>query len=155
MSISSLANAAAACRQDFRPIAAVPKGLAGIAVAAASPPSPRSVLPSASDAMSFAPASTPTEAVANPAAGSSAQSANTVNTALHVMFGYIPTEVLTLYVAILAAVHQPNKITQTEWITFWVFLVATPVVVWLVYAAKVMAETGFFRMGIRPPECRV
>ena len=56
------------------------------------------------------------------------------------MFGYIPTEVLTLYVAILAAVHQPNKITQPEWITFWVFLVTTPVVVWLVYAAKVMAE---------------
>src|SRR6266478_7309036 len=48
-------------------------------------------------------------------------------------------EILTLYVAVLAAVQQPNKVTSADWTAFWGFLVATPVVVWLVYGAKVKA----------------
>ena len=39
---------------------------------------------------------------------------------------------------VLAAVHE-EKITAADWIAFWSFLVATPIVVWLVYAAKVKA----------------
>jgi len=58
---------------------------------------------------------------------------------MHVLFGYIPTEVLTLYVAVLAAIRQSQAVTTTDWVAFLSFLVATPVVVWLVYGAKVKA----------------
>ena len=62
---------------------------------------------------------------------------NSVSTALAVLTTYIPTEVLTLYVAVLAALQDPsNKTMLSEWTTFWAFLLATPVVVWLIFAAK-------------------
>ena len=127
MSISALANAAVARRMDFQPFGAVPQGLAGIAAAASA---------------------TPIAIVSSPALHSiehpqtlpqPSPPVNTMNTALHVIFGYIPTEILTLYVAILAALHQPNKLNDGGWLTFWIFLIATPIVVWLVYAAKVKA----------------
>jgi TctA family transporter len=45
---------------------------------------------------------------------------------MNVLFGYIPTEVLTLYVAILAAIGsakpKPGSVSPAFWITFWVFL---------------------------------
>lgn len=46
---------------------------------------------------------------------------------------------LTLYVAVLAAVQNGGKVTRSEWSAFWVFLVATPIIVWLVFAAKLKA----------------
>jgi hypothetical protein len=46
---------------------------------------------------------------------------------------------LTLYVAVLAAIQKPGIVTRAEWITLWGFLVATPIVVWLVFGAKVKA----------------
>jgi RsiW-degrading membrane proteinase PrsW (M82 family) len=53
---------------------------------------------------------------------------------------YIPTEVLTLYVAVLAALQsQKPDSNRPDWIAFFVFLCSTPVVVWLSYAAKVRA----------------
>jgi hypothetical protein len=58
---------------------------------------------------------------------------------LHVLFGYIPTEILTLYVAVLAAITQKGQVTNGDWVASWGFLVATPIVVWLVYAAKIKA----------------
>ena len=133
MSINSLANAAIARRPDFEPLNEVPQGLNAIARAAA----------------------TPAGVPPGPAVGTPEESANAVNTALHVLFGYIPTEVLTLYVAILAALQNPApsgavqsvgspgaaiaKVSTGEWIAFWCFLVATPIVVWLVYGAKLKA----------------
>ncbi len=113
MSINALTNAAAARRPDFFPLNKTPKGLREIAKAAATSPTLGGATPQ--------------------------ESSSQVDTALHVLFGYIPTEVLTLYVAVLAAVQQPNKVTSADWIAFWSFLVATPVVVWLVYGAKVKA----------------
>jgi hypothetical protein len=56
-----------------------------------------------------------------------------------VLFGYIPTEIITLYVAVLAAVEQGGNAMNTGWVVFWVFLFVTPVVVWLVYGAKLKA----------------
>lgn len=66
---------------------------------------------------------------------------------------YIPTEIITLYVAALAALAgsnpdmpaKPTDISQTggsiasstDLVAFGVFLILTPVFVWLVYAAKV------------------
>lgn len=97
MSINALANSAAARRTDIVPVNEVPAGLEEIARAAATPPSTKPQTPSSA---------VPGE--------SSAQ----IETALHVLFGYIPTELLTLYVAVLAAVEQPGKLTSADWITF-------------------------------------
>jgi hypothetical protein len=132
MSINSLTNAALARRTDEPPVGGVPKGLGGIAKASAASP-----------------------------ATASAESASGIDTALNVLIGYIPTEVLTLYVAVLAAIQPAStyeataglaaevaavespgitEITPGEWSTFYLFLVLTPVVVWLVFAAKLKAE---------------
>lgn len=106
MSINSLANAAAARRPDT--IAPQPRNLDEIAAAAQ----------------------------ATPAKVAGATPKGNIETALNVLFGYIPTEIITLYVAVLAAIGVESQVTQAEWNAFWVFLAATPVVVWLVYGAK-------------------
>jgi hypothetical protein len=123
MSINALANAATARRVDFAPLNTVPRGLAEIATAATTPPT-------APGPQSLAGSNAPTAPL---------PSANAVNTALHILFGYIPTEVLTLYVAVLAAIHQKGTVARADWIIFWSFLVGTPLAVLLVYAGKVRA----------------
>jgi hypothetical protein len=118
MSISSLSNAAAARRSDFQKFDPAPKGISEIAAASAEHPADNSNnIPAVS------------------------KGANSVNTALNVLFGYIPTEVLTLYVAVLSVLTQSNKESSgnTGWILFLCFLVATPIIVWLAYGAKVKA----------------
>jgi hypothetical protein len=125
MSINTLANAAAARRPDVR-TGTVPDGASQIAAASATPPD-----------------KAPPEH----------QEASGTNTALNVLFGYIPTEVVTLYVAFQTAL-QPAKppaapagttsaaaaaVTASPtamWITFWCFFAATPFVVWVVFASK-------------------
>jgi hypothetical protein len=67
-------------------------------------------------------------------------SQNAVTTALKVIVTYIPTEVLTVYVAILGVLQIPNRTSYRPlWVTFYCFLAVTPLVVWLVYTAKVIA----------------
>lgn len=118
MSISSLANAAAARRFDVGVLNAVPSNLAEIAAAAATPPG-------------NAPPAEP--------------QANGFNTALNVLFGYIPTEIITLYVAVAAALQPASgagaatAAPQAQWIAFWCFTIATPLGVWVVYASKLKA----------------
>ena len=89
------------------------------------------------------PATAPAGGVA--AATNGNLSRNDVNTALNVLFGYIPTEVLTLYVATLGALHQPTsqpiQPIMADWIAFFAFLAFTPTVVWLVYGAKLKAAS--------------
>ena len=63
-----------------------------------------------------------------------------VENALGVLFSYIPTEVIALYVAVISVIKTNNS--NAGWITFFIFLIFTPVVVWLVYAAKVKKITG-------------
>jgi len=116
MSINTMANAAAARRPDIVPLNMVPSGLDEIAHA------------------SFAtPTGTPAPAADAPTGS------GPIDTAFNVLFGYIPAEVLTLYVAVLAAISQRDKTTPAMWTAFWCFLIATPIVVWLVYGAKLMA----------------
>jgi hypothetical protein len=55
---------------------------------------------------------------------------------------YIPTEILTVYVAVIAALAGSATTTTTGWIAFWFFFISTPIVVWLTYAAKVRQATG-------------
>ncbi len=76
------------------------------------------------------------------AAGGSTAPNNQVTSALNVIVTYIPTEVLTLYVAVLAALGSPSsvkKITPGMVVAFWAFLVGTPITVWLLYAVKVVS----------------
>ena len=113
MSINAMANAAAARHQDTVPVGATPKNLDEIARAAALPPTTDASL-----------------------AGAAARPQGNIETALNVLFGYIPTEIITLYVAVLGAVGTEGAVTQSEWNAFWIFILASPVVVWLVYGAK-------------------
>ena len=53
------------------------------------------------------------------------------------LFGYIPTEVITVYVAVLAAIKKDDF--DVLWVSFVCFLVFTPMVVWLVFGAKMLA----------------
>jgi len=53
---------------------------------------------------------------------------------------YIPTEVITLYVAAIAALGTPSpQDTRSTLLVFAVFFALTPAIVWLVYAGKVIA----------------
>ena len=117
MSINSMANAAAARRPDTVPVGQVPASLDEIAKASTTPPT---VTPQLGQE------------------GMPGATQSSVDTALNVLFGYIPTEVITLYVAVLAAVQQTTAVSSTEWTTFCIFVAATPVVVWLVYGAKLL-----------------
>jgi hypothetical protein len=123
MSINTMANAAAARRPDIAPANIVPSGLDEIAKASTT---------------------TPTSTSTTPIDQTQAASASAIDTASHVLFGYVPTEVVTLYVAVLAAIQNPKDVTagvtpSAVWITFVGFLIATPIVVWLVYGAKLLA----------------
>ena len=58
---------------------------------------------------------------------------------------YIPTEILVVYVAAVAALTIPGAAGPTPgaaWLAFAAFLIATPIVVWLTYAAKVRNQAG-------------
>jgi hypothetical protein len=116
MSINSMTNVAAARRPDVGAPNAAPATLPEIAAAAGTEPQN-----------------------APPAK----QQASGIDTALKVIFGYIPTEIVTLYVAVSAALQPAAASTgvapsspQALWIAFLCFLVGTPLVVWVVFAGK-------------------
>ncbi|MEO1083747.1 MAG: hypothetical protein AAFY88_05850 [Acidobacteriota bacterium] len=52
---------------------------------------------------------------------------------------YVPTEVLTLYVAVVAALQQNNYSKDQGQVVFFSFLAATPLIMWLLFAAKMRA----------------
>ena len=72
------------------------------------------------------------------AAGGKAAPESQVNAAIRTLTTYIPTETLTLYVAVLAALQPSTKsaVPSPTWGVFWWFLIATPLVIWLVYITK-------------------
>jgi hypothetical protein len=121
MSINALSNAAVARRADFEPAGRVPMSIGEIGLAAATAPTPVD-----------AAGGTPPAPQAN---GGPTATLQTLTT-------YIPTEVLTLYVSAVAALGSVKN-TQGQdigrWIPFWCFLVITPGMVWLAFAAKVQA----------------
>ena len=118
MSMNSLANSAAARREDFLPLGRVPQGPAEIASAAMTPPRGD-------------------DGRADGITSGLAVKAPNVDTALNVLFGQIPTEILTLYVAVLATLEQVDKVGHGAWTAFVIFLACTPVVFWLIYATKI------------------
>ena len=121
MSISSMTNAAIARRPDFEPRDSVPKSLAGIAQAIGPP---------------LTGAAAPQSPVAGTEGTQSSASTNMTD-ALQVIVTYIPTEVLTLYVAVLTALQSST--TKVLWVAQLGFILGTPVVVWILYATKLKA----------------
>jgi len=78
---------------------------------------------------------------------------STGSTALKAIAAYIPTEVIGLYLAALAAVRAGENTlgavaSAAELTTFYVFIIGTPVFVWLVYAGK--AKTGGAKLPLSP-----
>lgn len=54
---------------------------------------------------------------------------------------YIPTEIITVYVATLGALSAPAGASPGDGLTASIaFLILTPVIVWLIYAGKVKAS---------------
>jgi hypothetical protein len=79
-----------------------------------------------------------TAAAIEQATGGTDASRNAVTSAINLIVTYIPTEVVTLYVAVVATLQGDGRcVTRPEWIAFYCFVVATPIFVWLLYAAKV------------------
>jgi hypothetical protein len=72
------------------------------------------------------------------AAGGKATPESQVNAAIRTLTTYIPTETLTLYVAVLAVLQPSTKgaVSSSSWAVFWWFLIVTPLVIWLVYITK-------------------
>jgi hypothetical protein len=62
----------------------------------------------------------------------------TLTDALGSIVAYFPTEINTTYTAVIAALAATTSTSKAgQWVAFWVFLAATPIVTWLVYAARV------------------
>lgn len=77
------------------------------------------------------------------AARGSQTSENTVSTALTTLTTYVPTEALTLYVALVAALQpaaNTDPSTTGRWIAFWFFLIFTPLAVWVTFATKLVSD---------------
>ncbi len=66
--------------------------------------------------------------------------------ALRSIVDYIPTEIVTIYVAVGAALSDAASPSRTgQWVAFWVFLGITPLALWALVAARVRAA------GVSPP----
>lgn len=68
--------------------------------------------------------------------------------AVKAIASYIPTEILTVYVAVLAVLQNGSNLPSGAGRgTFYTFLILTPIVVWLVYLAKALSA----KKPITPP----
>lgn len=68
----------------------------------------------------------------------------TITAAMKTIVAYIPTEIVTIYVAVLAAAPpappgKPEELLAWQLWAFGIFLFTTPVAVWVLYAVKTKA----------------
>lgn len=68
---------------------------------------------------------------------------NAIASALSAITAYIPTEILALYVAVVAVnqslIDGQRQHFFSELVLFVIFLILTPIIVWLIYAGKVVS----------------
>jgi len=131
MSINAMTNAAVARRPDFHPAQRVPEGYQEIARAAGLMPATAGE----GDAAAQLP------------------SPSGVETALQTLTTYIPTEVLTLYVAVIAALASGKGHAgpvNGSWPAFWFFLGVTPAAAWIAFATKIRAVDASKPLPLRP-----
>jgi len=62
---------------------------------------------------------------------------NNLTTAIKTLSTYVPTETLTLYVALIAVLKSSTGL----WIAFAIFLLFTPTAIWITYATKVRSDS--------------
>jgi hypothetical protein len=86
------------------------------------------------------------------AASSKPGTQTTGSATLEAIAAYIPTEVVGLYIAALAAVRagEPVRsgVSSGQIAAFWIFLIGTPVTVWMLYSGKV--KSGGKKLPISP-----
>ena len=74
-----------------------------------------------------------------------------VSTALTLIVTYIPSEVIATYVAVMTVIRDPARKSLTpEWWILWSFLIATPIVVWLIYTAKLRSANPDAPLPLQP-----
>lgn len=80
----------------------------------------------------------------------SAASSSSTGSGLSAIVAYIPTEVVTTYVAVLAALGSVTSQSSFEkWVTFWVFLGFTPVAQWVVFAVKLKGRNKLKNLKLK------
>ena len=68
-------------------------------------------------------------------------SAGTIDRALTLIVSYIPTEVVTTYVAVVAAVQDKTTPSRNgQWLALCIFLALCPLACWVLYAGKLQAQ---------------
>lgn len=80
-------------------------------------------------------------------------SETSVSTALKTLTTYVPTETLTLYVALVAALQPTANVAKTsstgDWIAFWIFLFFTPLAIWITFATKLASDKKQLPLRLR------
>ncbi|MBO3753094.1 hypothetical protein J5X84_44255 [Streptosporangiaceae bacterium NEAU-GS5] len=91
------------------------------------------------------------------------QEPSALTQALESVATYIPTEIVTAYVAIVALINNPASTSRSgQWLAFWVLLACSPLTVILIYRAKTLtwslprfetaaATIAFFLWGFSLP----
>jgi hypothetical protein len=93
----------------------------------------------------YTPANRPPRTARERAAATSTEpiDENRVSIGLKSLTTYIPTEILTLYVALVAALQPGTNSTTSfvaRWIAFAAFFVLTPVAIWAAFASKLASD---------------
>jgi hypothetical protein len=64
-----------------------------------------------------------------------------VLSAIKSIVDYIPTEIITVYVAVTAAISDAGSSSRAgQWAVFWVFLILTPATLWALTAGRLRAS---------------
>lgn len=142
MSINSMTNAAAARRPDMGVPNSTPQDLRQIAQAARTTPQATNAGPLTPTRLIGATGGLPSQSVApsslpgaSASVAGSSTAASAIDSAYNTLFGYIPTEVVTLYVAVVSAI---SSMTDTwKYAALATFVLLTPLVVWIAYATKI------------------
>jgi hypothetical protein len=78
---------------------------------------------------------------------------NTVSVALKTVTTYIPTEIITLYIALVGALQPGEPGTSlyftSRWIAFGIFLVLTPFAIWATFASKLASDQKKLPLRVR------
>ena len=135
-----MTNAAAARRPDIGVPDSTPQDLRQIAQAARTTPQATDTGPLTPTKLIGASGGLPIHPVA-PSSGPGASGAgagagaSSIDSAYNTLFGYIPTEVVTLYVAVVAAISSMTD--PWKYVALGAFVLITPIIVWIAYATKV------------------
>lgn len=76
-----------------------------------------------------------------PPSGQTQSDASAVQQALTLIVGYIPTEIVVTYVAVVAAIDSgATGSLLGQWVAFWFFLALSPSLCWVLYATNLRTQ---------------